>query len=98
MSAIWILAGAAVSAVSLLSQVWIAGRQLCPEASQGVLMVMMLGGLLLRLTLVAVVLIAALQITGVVAAIWAVVGMIVMRWLLVYGLHKGKLFRTWLQK
>ena len=89
MAVVWLIAGALVGWVSILTQVWTVAR-LCPRMPRQGLW-LLIGGMLLRWTLIAGLLSVALR-QGIVAGLLAFAGLWVTRWVLVWRIHTGKLF------
>ena len=85
----WLVAGALVGWVSILTQVWTVARLRPGAAFRAILGIG--GGLLFRWALIAALLIAALR-QGIVAGLVAFAGLWVMRWVLVWRIHTGKSF------
>ncbi len=89
MVVVWLVAGALVGWVSILTQVWLVAR-LCPRTPRQGLW-LLLGGMLLRWALIAGLLSVALR-QGIVAGLLAFAGLWMARWVLIWRIHTGKLF------
>lgn len=91
MAVVWLVAGALVGWVSILTQVWIVAR-LCPRTPRQGLW-LLIGGMLLRWLLIAGLLSVALR-QGIVTGLLAFAGLWLARWLGILRIHTGKLFAS----
>jgi len=94
-NALWFLAGALLSGLLLLTQALTVAR-LHAHTAPRALMARVVAGVLFRWMLIASLLIVALR-QGVVPGLWAFAGLWVMRWPLIYLIHRRRLFARLLQ-
>lgn len=88
---LWVLAGAVLGWFTIYFQIWNVA-QLGPHTTPNVALALVIGGALIRWTLVAVLFWAALQV-DVVACLLSFIGLWVARWWMVCQVNAGRNFK-----
>jgi hypothetical protein len=91
---LWLLVGGGIGWLTMLLHIW-SGAKIVPKASGHVLF-WVVGGVLGRLALMGLGLTLALQ-QGIVEGFITFIGILGMRWLVIYRLHQGKAFEHYLK-
>ena len=87
---LWLVAGIFVGWLTMVSHVWTASRL---SSTRGLLLVGVAG--LFRLSIVAGLFILALRASAI-GGLVAFAGLMLTRWVLVYLVHRGRVFQRWL--
>jgi hypothetical protein len=87
---LWLIAGIFVGWLTMVSHVWTASRL---SSTRGLLLVGLAG--LFRLLVIAGLFILALQASAV-GGLVAFAGLMLTRWVLIYLVHRGRVFQGWM--
>ncbi len=91
---LWLLAGGGIGWLTMALHVW-SGAKITPDAS-GHALFWVMGGLVGRLVLIGSGLTLALQ-QGIPQGVLTFIGILGMRWLVIYRLHRGRAFGRYLK-